>query len=195
MRRSVGLALAAAPAHVPASWVAARIGRLLVNRELTFVEFRACARAFRAIVGGGADQALTPVEVDRFLEEVLESARATDDDRVALVVKRLQEVGRGWPETTESRLSADLGVHVVTLWRAMASAGLTFARCRRLVVVRRALLDLARLDDHVRQIAYRAGYEHASQFDRHFRATLGITPKGFRAQLAAQEAVKDFVKQ
>ncbi len=195
LRRSVGLTLVTIPAQQRAGWFAARLARVLVDRELTFEEFRACVRAFRVTVGAGTDQGLTPVDVHQLFDDVLETVRAPVDDRVARVVERLEAAGRAWPELTESRLAADLGLHPVTLWRAMATSGLTFARCRRLVVVRRALLDLAGRDDHVRQVAYRAGYEHASQFDREFRATLDIAPKGFRALLAAQESVQDPVKQ
>jgi YesN/AraC family two-component response regulator len=61
--------------------------------------------------------------------------------------------------------------------------GLTFRQWRWAILLRAAARQLATSEDHVRQIAFAIGYEHASQFDRDFSRVFGMSPIQFR-QLA-----------
>ena len=58
--------------------------------------------------------------------------------------------------------------------------GLSFSDCRLAVIMRKVVCELSRGSEHVRQIAYHAGYEDHGNFDRAFRGFFGVTPTQFR---------------
>jgi AraC-like DNA-binding protein len=58
--------------------------------------------------------------------------------------------------------------------------GAGYREWRRLLRLRGAIEELAKTREHVAQIAFQIGYEHASQFDRDFHEAFGLTPGQFR---------------
>lgn len=51
------------------------------------------------------------------------------------------------------------------------------------------LRELCGGNEHVTQIAYVLGYEHASQFTRDFKKTFGVTPRRLRRKVGLVQLV------
>jgi DNA-binding response OmpR family regulator/AraC-like DNA-binding protein len=157
--------------------------RVLPDPDVTFFDFVAAAGLLRRLVS--EKQLTIPTGEARAL-----IARASERDpdrldaRVRHLLARLETAGATWPTVTEVAVASELGLSRTSLWRLLQDEiGLTLPACRRAVVMRRAIRALATTDEHVRQIAYQAGYQDASQFDHDFLRFLGMAPTPFRRQL------------
>jgi AraC-like DNA-binding protein len=106
-------------------------------------------------------------------------------------VLRIEQAGPQWPALSEETLAAELSISTPAVWRLLHQhLGLGFLECRRAVVMRRAVRELTGAREHVAQIAYGLGYEHASSFNRDFRRFLLTSPTAYR-RLALHETDKE----
>jgi AraC-like DNA-binding protein len=157
------------------------LAQAAANRDLTVLEFTAAANALRLLSSRSLAWSVT---VRRIREELAEASRRTAfqlEPKVERVLSHIEAAGSNWSDVTEQQVAAEHDVDVATVWRWLdRQVGLTFPRCRRLVVMRRVVLQLTETDEHVRQIAFRVGYVDHSRLDHEFDASFGLTPTGFR---------------
>jgi AraC-like DNA-binding protein len=100
---------------------------------------------------------------------------------LAQILLRLEADGRDRVRRPEAHLAADMNLDRATIRRLLQhQVGLTFPQCRHAVSLRRAVLDLAGGDEHVRQIAFSLGYDDAANFGRDFHRFFGMSPTEFR---------------
>ena len=94
---------------------------------------------------------------------------------------RIEQAGREASKLDEKQIAIEIGMEPAKLARVFnQTVGLTYNRCRRAFLMRKAAMDIASDHDHVRQIAYRLGYSDAANFDHDFRGFFGLTPTVFR---------------
>ena len=142
----------------------------LASPTTSFPEFLHAADTLKAVATSSAGGRTTP----RIPAPPL-------DVRVQRVVQRLEDAGPRWTSLTAARMATFEDLHPATLWRLMHThLGRGFPECRRAIVVRSGIRLLAQSSEHVRQIAYQIGYEHSSQFVRHCRHVIGLSPNGYR---------------
>jgi AraC-like DNA-binding protein len=58
----------------------------------------------------------------------------------------------------------------------------SYYQWRRAAAIRSVLPSIVLSVEQISQVAYRAGYEHPSQFQREFALTLGLSPRQFRSR-------------
>ena len=88
------------------------------------------------------------------------------------------------PRLTPAKTAEALQISVRYLHKLMIQAGRSFREeltRLRLEACRSALADPFRSGETIAEIAYSAGFNDLSQFNRHFRAAFGVTPSGARA--------------
>jgi AraC-like DNA-binding protein len=95
----------------------------------------------------------------------------------------LEVFSLGRPSLTAFEFAHHLGVSSRQLTRKLRSTGMSFRTLRRAVTVRATMPQILQTTELISQIAYRAGYEHVSQFNRDVRYLIGISPSELR-QLA-----------
>jgi YesN/AraC family two-component response regulator len=164
------------------------VARTLVSSQLTFCQFTSLAQALQLLLSCTSMRPRS--EALAAIKEVIGSACAHDSQlmhpHVERVLDRLETADADWREVSDEDLAAESGVARVTLWRSLdKQLGLDFTACRRAVVMRRVVLQLAASAEHVRQIAFRVGYQHPSNLDRDFEHCFGCTPTQFRSLLRA----------
>jgi len=95
------------------------------------------------------------------------------------------------PRLTPAKAAEALQISVRYLHKLMIASGRSFRgelTQLRLEACRAALADPFRSGETIAEIAFSAGFNDLSQFNRHFRAAFGLTPSAARAPLAASGA-------
>jgi DNA-binding response OmpR family regulator/AraC-like DNA-binding protein len=171
-----------APADSNSADLVRVLTEVAANRAVTFLEFVALANATRLLSSpGGPPLSVAIPRIREAIEAASGRGPSPSDSRVEQVLMRLETSSRAGSPRAGGSLAADMKLDRVTLWRLLQNQiGLTFPQCRRAVVMRRAVLELAGGDEHVRQIAFSLGYEDAANFGRDFHQFFGVTPTGFR---------------
>ena len=162
------------------------LARLLVKsastRELTFFEFIAVANALHFLFSKSdlpLSVALSEIRV--WIEDASERTPSPIDVQFAQLVSRIEIAGKSWSKISEKGIAAELQIDPIWLRNIVTEEyGVTFVRCRRAIVMRRAAFELLNGNEHVRQIAFRLGYTDAGNIDHDFRAFFGVTPTAFR---------------
>jgi AraC-like DNA-binding protein/FixJ family two-component response regulator len=94
---------------------------------------------------------------------------------------RLEQALARNPQLRVPEFAAIVHLHPAQVCRRLKiETGLTFRQWRWTILIRSATVALVRSSEHIRQIAFRHGYEHAGQFDRDFEKLFGLSPKAFR---------------
>lgn len=156
-----------------------RLSRLLVER-LSFFEYVSATGALQTT------QSSLPADlVVSRIRRWFEGAPPGGDERFArtilAVVDLVEQKGAKWRLLTDDTVLKEIGPEMAGLWPEVRRAGgLTIQKCRKAVVVRRALMELAATSEQVAQIAYQTGYAHESALDRDFSRLLGMSPTQFR---------------
>lgn len=162
-----------------------RCARALTEPALGFCEFLALSRCFHVIQR--RHEVLHPYvwrTQCRDLASIAGLGWDDMDDRLRGAEAVVANAGDRWPALRAGDVAKALGTDERTLWRVLQRPlGLSFRALVRTVVMRRAIGDLAHSDEHVRQIAFRLGYEHHTSFDRDFRRFLHCNPREFRSCL------------
>jgi AraC-like DNA-binding protein len=157
----------------------------LADPNLTLCECLALAGCLRLIVKSvGTDSSLAG-QVIRIFDRIacLEWNRL--DVRLRKVASIIEESGMDWNSLRAEQVATAIDSHVSTVWRVLQTPlGLTFRSLTRGIVMRRAIRELAYGDDHVRQIAFRLGYDYHTSFDRDFKRFLLISPRRYRVMLS-----------
>jgi CheY-like chemotaxis protein/AraC-like DNA-binding protein len=163
----------------------ALIASSLPDRDLTFFEFVAAIRAFRPLNDESRRLPLTLIDqVRTWLVDVSKRDFSAVDHRAAYVLSRFESAGNRWRAVTEEVILAELDMHRSTLWRMLKNQlGLSFPQCRGVILLRRAVQELAETDEQVAQIAYVLGYDDARELDRTFALMLRTSPTAFRSLL------------
>lgn len=161
-----------------------RLAWALADPTLTLFEFLALSTCFR-IARQGVSLPVSPAA--RQLIASAAHLRWEDvDDKVRQVATIIEGVGHRWRSLRIDRVAADLDTDAASLRQALHEPmRLTFRSLVRAVVIRRSIAELAVSGDHIRQVAYRLGWEHHSSFDRDFIQHLAISPSEFRVLLTA----------
>lgn len=160
-----------------------RLARLLVER-LTFFEYMAAVNALRT-AQPNLPAELVVSRVRRWFEDA-QPGNERLTRTILAVVDLADQRGAGWRLLTDDVVLGEIGPEMAGLWpNVMRASGLTIQKCRKAVVVRRALLELAATTEQVAQIAYQIGYTHETSLDRHFSGLLGMSPSQFRKILRA----------
>lgn len=165
----------------PRQAVLKRLAQVLTDSGVAFCQFLAAARAFRLAVDACDTPAGLPQAIQSHLQSVCARCRAAADSRVRSILVAIDEAGDRWRELSETKVAREIGMSAASMSRLLHDRlGLTFRQCRRLLLVRRALLEVSRKREQVAQTAYGLGYSHPSVLNRQFRWALGITPRQFR---------------
>jgi DNA-binding response OmpR family regulator len=145
--------------------------RRLADRNISSLEFMTIPQTLRGMLRGRRASHRARGQV---------SALPHDVESVIQHLALKAQSGRVLRETD---LERELGIHSREgrLLRAQTGAG--YREWRRALRLRHACAALAFSDEHVRQIAFRNGYEHPSQFDRDFHQAFGLTPTAYRRLL------------
>jgi DNA-binding response OmpR family regulator/AraC-like DNA-binding protein len=158
-----------------------QLARSLCLTDVTVFEFVAMADGLSAALEGSRRLSGAVVEkIHARFDEAAKRVTRPINPRLAFVLTRLEGSGPEWA-VDEDELAADMKIDRVTLWRLLdRELGLTFSDCRAIVVVRRAIVELAGTKEHVQQIAFHLGFRDASTLNHVFRRVLGTTPGEFR---------------
>lgn len=158
--------------------------RLLCEQELTICQFSAAAACLRYTLDRGSNLAEPEVaQMVAWLDEATTHSSQHSDRRVTHVLMRLEHLPRVWC-SREAEFAAELDLDRSALWRLLEhDLGMSFLRCRTVVTIRRALVELIRSREHIRQIAFRLGFEHPTTLNHLFRRVLGVTPTALRRLL------------
>lgn len=154
------------------------LARVLSARDLTFTEFLAASKSLHLLNRKAHlpfDVALSTLRdwlspaavccpLDPSLEALLTSLEAAGADSSKATIALVNAKGR----------STDLIDHRIAL------AHPTPNQCRRAVVMRRAVFELLRPHEQIRQIAYRLGYSDHGNFDHDFMDFFSLSPRRFR---------------
>lgn len=168
----------------PAGMARERLLKLMVRAvadpDVSFYEFVAVAQSILTIAT--AEPKLNLVfRLQRTLNDGIARNHSKTDPRFGLVLQRFEGAGPRWGEIAETMVCNDLEVSPAYLRRLIGGhAGLTFPECRRAIVIRPVVLELALTDEQVAQIAFKVGYLSASQMDHDFARFMGISPKHLR---------------
>jgi AraC-like DNA-binding protein len=158
----------------------------LLQPKLDVFAFLACGEVLHAVLAGERDWVAKIAIAAQWLQSCVGPARWT-----SLVRAFVAPLSVPCPQDLR-RLERDV------IQKCGTSLGdLRFTVRRHTGVTTRDLLWAANLGgptmallhshDHVRQIAYRYGYGHHSQFDREFRRMFGVSPRVFRRALSTAE--------
>lgn len=145
------------------------LSRKLADPSGTTLEFVTTAGMLRRMLKGwrGTDRPLGPIDV-------------LPRD-VRMVIQYLELKVRSRCVLLEADLESKLAMHSGDSGRLLTlHTGAGYREWRRALRLRPAVHPLAFSDEHIRQIAYRIGYEHPSQFDRDFYQAFGLTPTDYR---------------
>ena len=156
--------------------------RAVADPTLPVPCFAACAKALRGAVGS---------EPSHSAQATAESTAAlvfgalgapVSDPRVTTSINRLRCAIAARTRLTEHEIARDLGVHPSHVGRILKTeTGLSFRNWRAGFAMQVVVRHLIETTEQVAQIAYhRLGYEHASQLDREFHETFGVSPREFR---------------
>jgi ActR/RegA family two-component response regulator/AraC-like DNA-binding protein len=148
---------------------------IMIKPDLTVVEFVVLVRAFRQQVTGRRLASRHQARKDHRAQvgHSLEDATTVLHRMAAdIAARRMPSVGRIADACAADRV--DIGEVLFT------ATGSGFRECRRALRVRPSLAHVAFGDEQFAQIAYRLGYNHASQFDRDFVLAFGLSPREMR---------------
>jgi CheY-like chemotaxis protein len=144
--------------------------RSLSDPQLTSLEFVRKARLLPSVRGPSTEVSWQSAHYPNALP-----------DDVMEVIRQLEFSVGGGHVPPESDHASEPGAERSVEGRGLKSyTGAGYREWRRLLRLRPALDFLAVSDEHVRQIAFRIGYEHASHFDRDFHRAFGVTPTEYR---------------
>jgi AraC-like DNA-binding protein len=165
------------------SALAGRLAAAAADPALTLVEFLAVSTSFRLLRLGG----LWPLPLDavRALAAAADLRRRYTPAVIWQVVMVVEAARDRWKALRCDILAAELQTDCGTLREALHDTlGVSFRTLIRTILVRRGSVELAAGDDHVRQVAFRLGYDRETSFNHDFRAHCGMSPKEFRGLLA-----------
>jgi two-component system, LuxR family, response regulator FixJ len=165
----------------PVDRFAALLLASLVARDLPLRLFLACAEGLRRVLLSKASEGTS--EVRQHLVDLIEQVRHSGQDRfhptVSDCIVKLEANGHRRP--TEHTIARELGVDPAHLGRLLKNhTQLGFREWRKGLALRLAVTQLITTEVQIAQIAYRAGFEYPSQFDRDFRGVFGMSPREFR---------------
>jgi AraC-like DNA-binding protein len=148
------------------------------NPSLSPLEFAACAELLRSQRRHAPRQAVP--HRGRRADPILQHA-------VGRIVVALLSHTNGANELRHRDAAATLCLPPTHFTRLLKGVtGLTFTEWRMVVRVQKFVVCLAaNPDEHIRQIAFRCGYQHPTHLCRDFRRLLGISPRVFRRLHAA----------
>ena len=149
------------------------LSRQLAQRDVRSLEFIVTARTLRRMIK------------DRRWVVQPTAGNPTLADEVRTLLGHLElKLDHGlFPR--EMEIETELGLKHGNFGRLLKlHTGFGFREWRRALRLRPALPAVGFTNEHIRQIAFRFGYEHASQFDRDFYQTLGLTPRQYRRLLS-----------
>jgi AraC-like DNA-binding protein/quercetin dioxygenase-like cupin family protein len=160
-----------------------------------------CERLFRRIVddeSGGwrrVSDLLTLLGIIADSREVSEistaAPRSGPDDQTGRKVDQVFALLHGAPDEipTQARAARALKMSPAAFSRFFrAAVGKTYVACVNEIRVLAACRELIETDRPIIDIAYAAGFENLSNFNRRFRALRGTTPREFRAARRRAEA-------
>ena len=152
---------------------------VLIDPTSSTLAFGACVRAFRILQ---LQPALRPDELMSRLRTIFAKADVRERIRCpGIVTQALVRLDNNHGATRPESVTVDVDVTQPVQRHAIrAATDTTYCEWKRMLRVRSVFAALARTDEQVAQIAYGAGYEHASQLDHDFAGVLGVTPKLFR---------------
>lgn len=148
----------------------------LVDPTLSTMAYGICARAFRLLC---AERDFTPAMLENIMMKASVGARGNCPTIVARAladIERLAAFERSPERATVTELQP-----AAVRQRLKAWTGRSYRDWKRVLRIRPALDLLVATDEQIAQIAYKLGYEHASQLDHDFGEVLGVSPKLFRS--------------
>ena len=158
-----------------------QLARALADPALTLFEFLGLSTCLRIASNG----ALSPA-ANELLASVAHLRWADVDDNVRRTATIIEGAAQRWRSLSVDRVAADLNTSAASLRRALHEPmRLTFRLLIRAIVIRRAIAELADSPDHIRQVAYRLGYDRETSFNRDFKHQIGMSPTEFRVLLTA----------
>ena len=98
----------------------------------------------------------------------------------ALVKRLLADISHQWKV---EELAHEVGLSKRSLQRKLGIAGLNFSNLVRLVRIHEACSLLAESDAPLTSIAFCTGFSDSAHFSRDFRASMGMTPTDYRAEI------------
>jgi DNA-binding response OmpR family regulator len=153
---------------------------IVADADLGPIEWLTCSRALHAAAVGSL-LPLTLLKVRSLLEQAVAQVATPVDSRVEFVVRRLAKAGHSAPDIDEATLAAQVDARPASLRNLFtAHFEMSFAACRAAILLRPAAVELARGDEHIRQIGFSLGYSDPSHLTRGFRDCFGLTPTQFR---------------
>jgi len=159
------------------------LARAADHPSVTFCQFVEISTGLRTLLQCDGQQRLLDVvaSIRRSFEQAAKRdtvATSQDTDRI---LHRLETSGRALRTVRQDELAGALSLSHRYVERALEDDfGLTFSACRLTVLMRKAVCELVGGREHVRQVAFHAGYEDHGNFDRSFRSYFGVTPTPFR---------------
>jgi AraC-like DNA-binding protein len=162
-------------------WVEAvcrRVASALADPTISVLEYCVVARVIRLLAAVRSGSACTSVRV-LWLRRTLSHVPVIRVEAVRFL-ERLEREQPDRPVLQFRRGCRCRAGRTLIMAHVGLDAGLTVPQLRRTIMVKRVTVELGSSDDHVRQIAFRAGYAFPSVCDRDFRRVLGLTPKQFR---------------
>ncbi len=158
----------------------AALVRRVVDPELTLAEFARSAEALQVALD-------TQPSVARATGSAAGTWCPEPPDGVLLVhpkveaaIKALHIAASSGRYASEDEVAITVGVQAAYLGRLLKRyTGKGFREWRRAILMRVAAYQLVNTHEHVDQIAYCVGYDHAAQFSRDFRLTFGTSPRNF----------------
>ena len=163
---------------VNASDLPRQLARTISARDLTFAEFLATSKCLQFL----NHKAHLPFHVAlSTLHEWLDpgsTARPFGSGLIQLLT-HLERSGRDWAKICASSFMDIQGNdHASDHGTDLASP--SFHQCKKAVVMRRAVLELLRPNEQIRQIAYGLGYSDHGNFGHDFFRFFGVAPRHFR---------------
>ena len=162
--------------------MATALVRTAGSRNVTFLEFAACAKALQFLYARvQASLDATERRIGDLLADLVRRNSFPPHPRALSIVSRIAAAGPKWPDLSEQQIAQEEYADVADTARWLDEyAGISFVECRRLVVTRQVALRLTETTDQVKRVAFTVGYKHESRLDRDFEATVGVAPTTFR---------------
>jgi FixJ family two-component response regulator len=176
-------ALARAGSGVRLDQLTGPLIRALLNPDLSSWHFLACAKAFRQVVMAAPTVPLKELAAGArdVLVDVECRMRQSVDPLLRMAMELLEAPAVGSWRRSEEEVAKTIRLNASRLGVLLQrGTGSDFRAWRRTPAMRLAVGEIGDTDEHIDQIAYRAGYEYPSQLSREFEEALGLSPRQFR---------------